>query len=70
MRVGYVIANEWLTVCRAAGLGDKDTALTWLERAFDKRSHWLVWLRLDPRWRDLHSDARFVELVRRMEFPR
>ena len=53
-----------------AGLGDKDTALTWLERAFDKRSHWLVWLRLDPRWRDLHSDARFVELVRRMEFPR
>jgi DNA-binding winged helix-turn-helix (wHTH) protein len=53
-----------------AGLGNSDVTFTWLNRAFRERSHWLVWLRLDPRWNELLSDARFVELVRRMRFPK
>jgi len=53
-----------------AGLGSNDIALTWLNRAFQERSHWLVWLRLDPRWKALRSDPRFDELVRRMQFPK
>ena len=32
-----------------AGLGQIDEAFFWLDRAFEERSHWLVWLRLDPR---------------------
>ena len=52
-----------------AGLGSNDTALTWLARAFQERSHWLVWLRLDPRWNGVRRDARFVEIVKRMRFP-
>jgi DNA-binding winged helix-turn-helix (wHTH) protein/Flp pilus assembly protein TadD len=52
-----------------AGLGNIDVAFTWLNRAFDEKSHWLVWLRLDPRWNGLRRDPRFVELVRRMRFP-
>ena len=32
------------------GLDQNDAALASLNRAFDERSHWLVWLRLDPRW--------------------
>jgi hypothetical protein len=39
-----------------------------LETAFAERSHWLVWLRLDPRWRDLRSEPRFARLVERMNF--
>lgn len=53
-----------------AGLGQNNAAFTWLNKAFDERSHWLVWLRLDPRWNGLRSDPRFSELVRRMGFPR
>lgn len=53
-----------------AGLGQKDAAFVWLNKAFDERSHWLVWLRLDPRWDKLRSDPRFAELVDRMHFPR
>ena len=49
-----------------AGMGDKDKAFEWLNKAFDERSHWLVWLRLDPRWDVLRSDPRFNELVSRM----
>jgi serine/threonine-protein kinase len=52
-----------------AGLGDKEQALLWLERAFAERSHWLVWLRLDPRWRLLRSDPRFAAMLARMKFP-
>jgi DNA-binding winged helix-turn-helix (wHTH) protein/TolB-like protein/tetratricopeptide (TPR) repeat protein len=52
-----------------AGLNEKEAAFHWLEKAFDERSHWLVWLRLDPRWENLRSDPRFSVLVRRMNFP-
>jgi DNA-binding winged helix-turn-helix (wHTH) protein/TolB-like protein/Tfp pilus assembly protein PilF len=52
-----------------AGLGRNDDAFTWLNRAFDERSHWLVWLRLDPRWDRLRPDPRFLDLVSRMRFP-
>lgn len=52
-----------------AGLGQKEQAFAWLNKAFDERSHWLVWLKLDPRWDSLRSDARFAQLVQRMHFP-
>ena len=51
------------------GLGNKEEALTWFSKAVDGRSHWLLWLRLDPRLESLHSDPRFHELVRRVGFP-
>jgi DNA-binding winged helix-turn-helix (wHTH) protein/TolB-like protein len=53
-----------------AGLHQNDEAFAWLNKAFDERSNWLVWLRLDPRWNGLRSDSRFTELVSRMGFPR
>ena len=52
-----------------AGLGDNDAAFAALEKAFEERSNWLVWLRLDPRWNALRADARFAALVSRMRFP-
>ena len=52
-----------------AGLGEKEQALAWLEKAFAERSHWLVWLRLDPRWKRLRGDPRFAALVERMNYP-
>ena len=52
-----------------AGIGQSDEAFRWLDRAFDERSHWLVWLRLDPRWKGLHRDARFAALISRMRYP-
>ena len=49
-----------------AGLGDHDGAFDWLERAVAARSHWLVWLGLDPRWHRLRSDPRFAPLLGRI----
>ncbi len=52
-----------------AGLGEKEKAFAWLDKAFDERSHWLVWVRLDPRWKTLRGDRRFAQLVERMKYP-
>jgi DNA-binding winged helix-turn-helix (wHTH) protein/TolB-like protein/Tfp pilus assembly protein PilF len=53
-----------------AGGAQKEQAFAWLDKAFDERSNWLVWLKLDPRWDVLRSDARFDRLIERMHFPR
>jgi TolB-like protein/DNA-binding winged helix-turn-helix (wHTH) protein/Flp pilus assembly protein TadD len=52
-----------------AGLGDKDKALAWLERAFDEHGYSLVRLKVDPFFDSLRSDPRFQDLLRRMKFP-
>lgn len=52
-----------------AGLAQTDQAFRWLDRAFDERSHWLVWLRLDPRWKNLRDDHRFTALIERLKYP-
>lgn len=49
-----------------AGLGERQQALSWLERALDDRAHWLVWLKLDPRFDPLRADPGFSELLRRI----
>lgn len=49
--------------------GERDTALSWLTRAYDASSSYMAFVRTDPRLTPLHSDPRFEELVRRMEFP-
>lgn len=49
-----------------AGLGERQQALAWLERALDDRAHWLVWLKLDPRFDPLRADPGFAELLRRI----
>ena len=52
-----------------AGLGDKNEAFVWLNKAVEGRSHWLVWLNRDPRWDRLRSDSRFDELKKRVALP-
>jgi TolB-like protein/DNA-binding winged helix-turn-helix (wHTH) protein/Tfp pilus assembly protein PilF len=52
-----------------AGLGEKNQALNWLDKALDDRSHWLVWMRLDPRWDPIRDEPRFKRIVGRVGFP-
>jgi TolB-like protein/Tfp pilus assembly protein PilF len=52
-----------------AGLDDKDQAFAWLNKAYEGRNHWLVWLNRDPRWDGLRSDPRFADLKKRIGLP-
>jgi hypothetical protein len=63
----YVMAY-WIVLIHT-GLKEKDQAFYWLEKAFEKRSAMLSWARVDPRLDFLRSDARFGELLHRMNFP-
>lgn len=49
-----------------AGLGDRDRAFEWLERAFEQRDGILYWLRAVPVFDPLRPDPRFDGLVRRL----
>src|SRR5882724_2162725 len=49
-----------------AGLGDRDQALRYLERAYEERSTVLAYLRIDPRLGPLRGDPRFLALARRL----
>ncbi len=49
--------------------GDQERALEWLEKAYDARDTWMVFLKDDLRWESLRADPRFQALLRRMKFP-
>jgi DNA-binding winged helix-turn-helix (wHTH) protein/TolB-like protein/tetratricopeptide (TPR) repeat protein len=51
-----------------AGLGDRDAAFEWLEKAYKDRSASMALLKVDPALNNLHSDPRFMELARRVNF--
>ena len=66
-RSGYVPA--WFTATVYAGLGEKDQAFAWLEKAYAERAGQFVWLNLDPLVDSLHSDPRFGDLAQRVGLP-
>jgi len=51
------------------GLGDKENALEWLEKAYQDHSGWLAYIKMQPEFAPLRSDPRFQDLLRRMNFP-
>jgi hypothetical protein len=46
-----------------AGLGEKDQAFKWLEKADEVRDIWLMNLKVDPVFKALRSDPRFPDLL-------
>ncbi len=49
-----------------AGLGQKEEALDWLEKAYLDRTPRLTSVRLDPRFDELRAEARFGALMNKM----
>jgi TolB-like protein len=49
-----------------AGLGDKDKAMMWLEKAYEDRADGLTWLNVEPMLDEVRSDPRFQDLIRRI----
>jgi tetratricopeptide (TPR) repeat protein len=51
-----------------AGLGERDAALEWLNRAYDVHDVHLVLLTMDPKWETFRSDDRFLAVINRCGF--
>jgi len=66
-RQRYVSAYSFAVVY--AGLGEKDQAFQWLEKAYQDRADDLRQLKVDPLLDNLRPDPRFADLVRRVGLP-
>jgi TolB-like protein/Flp pilus assembly protein TadD len=49
-----------------SGLGDREQAIRWLEKAEEVRDPWITSLKIEPMFDPLRSDPRFVDLLRRV----
>jgi Flp pilus assembly protein TadD len=51
-----------------AGLGERNAAFEWLERAFVARDMHLIFLTVDPKWDEYRHDSQFAALISRCGF--
>jgi TolB-like protein/Tfp pilus assembly protein PilF len=49
-----------------AGLGEKDKAFEWLNKAYEERAGQMIWIKVDPWIMNLRSDPRYKELLKKM----
>jgi len=52
-----------------AGLDNRKLALDWLEKSRAERFNWLPFLQVDPAFKNLRADERFVELSKSLGLP-
>ncbi len=50
-----------------AQLGNKDKAMEFLEKSYQRREFWMAYLQVEPRLDSLRGDPRFESLVKRVE---
>jgi tetratricopeptide (TPR) repeat protein len=62
-RQGYV--SPYHIALIYIGLGEKEEAFAWLEKAHNDRYWMMAFLKVDPRLDPLRSDLRFQDLLRR-----
>ncbi|MBL7111591.1 MAG: hypothetical protein ISS19_06595 [Bacteroidales bacterium] len=51
------------------GIGEYDIAIELLERAYNEKSWFLVFIRVEPWFDPIRDDKRFADIMSRMEFP-
>jgi len=50
-------------------LGDKEQSFKALDRAFEQHTGSMAFLKSDPFWKDVHSEPRYQDLLRRIGLP-
>jgi hypothetical protein len=61
-----VYASSFFDALVYTGLGEKKIALDALEKAYAEKCDCLIHLGVDPRWSELHTEKRFLSLMRRV----
>jgi len=63
-RSAYV--SGFAMACPYLGLGDREKAFEWLEKAYEERSTWMLPLKVEPMYDSIRADPRFAGLLRRV----
>jgi serine/threonine protein kinase/Flp pilus assembly protein TadD len=58
--------SPYLIAVVYVGLGDKEQAFAWLDKAVQDRSFFLIWLKVEQLFDPLRADPRFQDLLRRV----
>jgi TolB-like protein/DNA-binding winged helix-turn-helix (wHTH) protein len=61
----YDVEDTYQVAALYSLLGEPDSAIAWLQKAYNDRSILFDWVRVDPSFDSIRSDSRFVELLRR-----
>ena len=62
-RSSYCVAEIYVA------LGEVDRALEWLEKAYEERGTWMIFLKVHPLFDPIRVEPRFQEILRRMGLP-
>lgn len=63
----YVSPYSMVVIC--LGLERKEQVLEMLERLYEERNDWLVWLNVSPELKIVRDELRFKDLLKRIGFP-
>jgi tetratricopeptide (TPR) repeat protein len=66
---GRSYVDPWAIAVVYAGLGERNQAIEWLQKAYQVRDHDLVFSKVWPQFDPLRSDPRFQDLLHRMNLP-
>jgi len=66
---GKSYVDPWAIALVYTGLGQRDSAMEWLEKAYRNRDHDMAFCKVWPHFDPLRSDPRFQDLLRRMNLP-
>lgn len=58
--------DAFWTAVAYVGLGDRDKAFEWLNKAYEERSASMVFIKTEPALYPLRSDPRFIELYKKI----
>jgi adenylate cyclase len=62
------VPSYWIAVVYN-GFKDRDQVISWMSKALEERSSWLVWTNVEPRFDWIRQDLAFASLVDSMKFP-
>jgi tetratricopeptide (TPR) repeat protein len=63
---GIAYVSGYLEALVYVGLGDHPHALEALERSYQEKCDWLIYLKVEPRWQPLRHEKRFQSLLRKV----
>ncbi|HJX93491.1 MAG TPA: protein kinase [Pyrinomonadaceae bacterium] len=62
------VAPYWIAMIYV-GLDEKDKAFEWFEKAYEERSWFLIFIKMDPMMDSVRSDPRYTSLIQRIGYP-
>ena len=65
-RAQHAFVSPYMAASVHVALGDLDEAFTWMYRAVEERSYWLIYLHVDPALAELRRDPRFDALAAKL----